>query len=105
VTWTEWRNLFSLEIYCRTGKLQVDGLQGSYGAQRLTIHAMRPEMGSPDTEVVDYPIDDRSWAEEWSHFRDAVVSGDGRELLGDLAAADYAWRTVERAYEVEGWSR
>ena len=26
VSWTEWKNLFSMEIYCRTGKLQVDGL-------------------------------------------------------------------------------
>ena len=26
VSWTEWKNLFSLEIYCRTAKLQVDGL-------------------------------------------------------------------------------
>jgi predicted dehydrogenase len=29
VSWSEWKNLFSMEIYCRTGKLQVDGLQGS----------------------------------------------------------------------------
>ena len=35
VSWTEWKNLFSLEIYCRTAKLQVDGLAGSYGPQRL----------------------------------------------------------------------
>ena len=35
VDWTEWKNIFSLEIYCRTAKLQVDGLAGSYGPQRL----------------------------------------------------------------------
>ena len=26
VSWTEWKNLFSLEIFCRTAKIQVDGL-------------------------------------------------------------------------------
>ena len=26
VSWTEWKNLFSLEIYCASAKLQVDGL-------------------------------------------------------------------------------
>ena len=38
VSWTEWKNLFSLEIYCRTAKIQVDGLVRSYGPQRLTIY-------------------------------------------------------------------
>ena len=28
VSWTEWKNLFSLEIYCRTAKLAVDGPGG-----------------------------------------------------------------------------
>ena len=50
VSWTEWKNLFSLEIYCRTAKLQVDGLARSYGPQRLTRYLMRPELGPPDVE-------------------------------------------------------
>lgn len=98
VTWTEWKNMFALEIYCRTGKLQVDGLAGSYGRQRLTIHAMRPEMGPPDTETIDFPPEDVSWRREWEHFHEAVLAGDERALLGDLAAARYAWEIVEEAY-------
>ena len=102
VTWTEWKNMFSLEIYCRRAKLQVDGLAKSYGPQRLTIHRMLPELGPPETEVVDYPPEDVSWAREWEHFREALIAGDGRELLGDLGAARYAWTCVERAYELGG---
>src|SRR5205823_5892688 len=34
VSCTEWKNLFSLEIYGRGGKLQIDGLGGSYGVER-----------------------------------------------------------------------
>ncbi len=98
VTWTEWKNLFSLEIYCRTAKLQVDGLVRSYGPQRLSIYRMRPELGPPDVEEVVYPDDDVSWRAEWEHFAEAITAGDGRPLLGDLLAARYAWTQIEAAY-------
>jgi predicted dehydrogenase len=105
VTWTEWKNMFSLEIYCRTGKLQVEGLQGSYGSPRLHIYAMRPELGPPDAETIEFGAEDRSWELEWQHLRDAVVAGDftAAELLGDLASARYAWECVERAQELGGY--
>ncbi len=95
VSWTEWKNMFSLEIFCRTAKLQVDGLARSYGAQRLTRYLMRPELGPPDVEVLDYPADDASWAAEWLHFRSAIEAGEAPTL--DSAA--YAWSCVEAAYE------
>lgn len=102
VTWTEWKNLFSLEIYCRTGKLAVEGLARSYGPQRLRVYTMKPELGPPDLEEVAYPAEDVSWVEEWRHFRAALLAGDGRELLGDLTAARYAWSVVEEAYRRAG---
>jgi predicted dehydrogenase len=98
VSWTEWKNLFSLEICCRTAKLQVDGLAGSYGPQTLKVYAMRPELGPPDVEETAFPAVDDSWAAEWEHFRAALVAGDDRPLLGDLASARYAWECVEAAY-------
>lgn len=97
-TWTEWKNMFSLEIYCRTGKLQVDGLAASYGRQRLQVFKMRPEMGPPDVETVEYPHGDESWQAEWEHFAGAVAARDGRALLGDLQDARYAWTIVEASY-------
>jgi predicted dehydrogenase len=98
VSWTEWKNLFSLEIYCRTAKLQIDGLVRSYGPQRLLIHRMSPELGPPETEELRYPAEDSSWAREWGHFAEALLADDGRPLLGDLASAHYAWEQVEGAY-------
>jgi predicted dehydrogenase len=97
VSWTEWKNMFSLEIYCSRAKLAIDGLVRSYGPQRLAIHRMRPELGPPDTETVSYPDRDLSWEREWSHFAAAVHAGDGRPLLGDLESAAYAWKCVEAA--------
>ena len=62
VTWTEWKNLFSLEVYCRDAKLQVDGLVRSYGPQTLRIYRMSPEMGPPALEERSYGTEDLSWA-------------------------------------------
>lgn len=91
--WTEWKNLFSLEIACRGAKLQVDGLAGSYGPQRLTLYRMRPELGPPDVETVEYPAEDESWRREWEAFREAAAT----ERI-DLESALYAWEIVEAAY-------
>jgi predicted dehydrogenase len=98
VSWTEWKNMFSLEIYCLTAKLQVDGLVGSYGPQRLRIYRMGPELGPPAVEEVRYPDTDRTWKAEWEHFAEAIVTADGRPLLGDLHGAHAAWEQVEAAY-------
>jgi predicted dehydrogenase len=102
VSWTEWKNLFSLELYCARAKLQVDGLAGSYGSQRLRIFRMAPQLGPPVLESVVYPAEDRSWRAEWEHFAAAIAARDGRELLGDLDDARYAWSQVEAAYAAEG---
>jgi predicted dehydrogenase len=97
-SWTEWKNLFSLELFCRSAKLQVDGLARSYGAQRLTIYAMGAELGPPEVEVIDFPAGDDSWRREWLELADAIRAGDGRPLSGDLDSALYGWRCIEEAY-------
>jgi predicted dehydrogenase len=98
VSWTEWKNLFSLEIYCRTAKLQVDGLVRSYGPQRLRIYRMGPELGPPEVQEISYPDEDRSWEREWASFREAIAAGEERLLNGNLHDARYAWEQVEAAY-------
>jgi predicted dehydrogenase len=96
VTWTEWKNMFSLEVYCRSAKLVVDGLVRSYGAQSLRIYRMSPELGPPELQELTYGTEDQSWAAEWEHFTKALI--DGGPLLGSLKDALYAWSRVEDAY-------
>jgi predicted dehydrogenase len=96
VSWTEWKNTFSLEVYCRTAKLQVDGLVRSYGAQTLRIYRMSPELGPPSEEEVTFGEDDRSWRDEWAHFKRVLLGKE--QLLGSLDDAYYAWQRVEEAY-------
>ncbi len=72
---TEWKNLFSFEIYGRTGKLHIDGLGGSYGVERLVYYKMLPEMGPPETTAWEYPRGDRSWEIEFAHFLEDIRLG------------------------------
>jgi predicted dehydrogenase len=68
VSCTEWKNMFSLEIYGRDGKISIDGLGGSYGTEKLTLYKMLPEMGPPDTTYWEFPGGDGSWAAETTAF-------------------------------------
>ena len=68
VSCTEWKNLFSFEIYFRHAKLHVEGLGGSYGLERLTYYKMLPEMGPPETVIYEFPRGDDSWAIELNEF-------------------------------------
>ncbi len=87
---TEWKNMFSFEIYGRDGKLQVDGLGGSYGVERLSHYQMKPEMGPPDTTIWEYPGEDTSFKLELSTFIDSVACGvrRGPGLADALAALE-----------------
>ena len=69
---SEWKNTFSFELYGRAGKLQVDGLGGSYGTERLTWYRMLPQMGPPETTIWEYPMADDSWDYEMAQFLEDI---------------------------------
>jgi predicted dehydrogenase len=95
---SEWKNLFSFEVFGRDGKLEIQGLGGSYGVERLIHYRMLPEMGPPDTISWDYPRGDDSWAAELTEFYQDIALG--RQPSPGLADAVAALRVVERIYEV-----
>ena len=68
VSCTEWKNLFSFEIYGKNGKIEINGLGGSYGTEKITLYKMLPEMGPPETLSWEYPFPDRSWELELNEF-------------------------------------
>jgi predicted dehydrogenase len=68
VSCTEWKNLFSFEIYGRDGKLHIEGLGGSYGVERLHHYRMLPGMGPPETTIWEFPRGDDSWRVEIEDF-------------------------------------
>jgi predicted dehydrogenase len=102
VSCTEWKNVFSLEIYGRTGKLQVEGLGGSYGLERLAWYRMLPQMGPPETTIWEYPGQDGSWQVEFAEFLEDIRLG--RQPSAGLAAARVALSVVERVYSASGYA-
>jgi len=93
---TEWKNLFCFEIFGRDGKLQIDGLGGSYGTERLSYYHMLPKMGPPETTMWEYPGEDGSWRAEFDHFIECIRTG--ATPLGGLDDALAALDIVERVY-------
>ncbi|MFC1928288.1 Gfo/Idh/MocA family protein [Chloroflexota bacterium] len=92
-SWTQWKNLFSFEIFGRDGYILVDGLGGSYGTERLIVG--KRDFSRPFTEeVVEFRGEDRSWLDEWQEFifairehREPIGSGfDGLQVLKIVTA-------------------
>jgi predicted dehydrogenase len=102
VSCTEWKNLFSFEIYGTRAKLHVEGLGGSYGVERLAFYRMLPEMGPPETSTWEYPRGDQSWAMEFAEFLEDIRLE--REPAAGLAAARAALAVVEEVYRQSGFT-
>ncbi len=97
VSCTEWKNMFSFEIYGRDGKIDISGLGGSYGVERLAFYKMLPEMGPPETEIYEYPMQDDSWEFEFNEFlRDIELD---RQPDAGLEDAIACLDVIERVYE------
>lgn len=98
---TEWKNTFSFEIYGKSAKLEVSGLGGSYGVERLCYYRMLPEMGPPETTIFEYPMADNSWEREWQEFVDDISAC--RQPRPGIEDAQAALRVIETIYRNSGF--
>jgi len=94
-SWTQWKNLFSFEIFGRDGYLIVEGLGGSYGLERLIWGKRLPQSGPPEERRFEFPGPDVSWEEEWREFVTAIR--EDREPLGN---GYDGWQALRLAYAV-----
>lgn len=70
---TQWRNLFSFEVFGREGYAAVEGLGGSYGVERAVLG--RRDFAAPFSETaIEFRGPDCSWHEEWRNFRAAAAA-------------------------------
>ena len=97
VSCTEWKNMFSFEIYGKTGKLHIEGLGGSYGVERLSLYKMLPQMGPPETTMWEYPFADNSWNLELDEFIRSIEQH--REPQGNISDAKKALDIVRTVYD------
>ncbi len=79
---TNWKNIFSFEVFGETGFLQIEGKGGSYGEEVLTYGRRKPEFGVPDIEVIRFPAKDNSWEREWLNFVRSIA---GKEQMSGAA--------------------
>jgi predicted dehydrogenase len=93
---TEWKNLFSFEIYGKFAKLHIEGLGGSYGVERLYHYQMLPEMGPPETLIHEFPRGDDSWALETRDFVEDIRLG--RQPVPGLREARSVMNVVDTVY-------
>ncbi len=98
VSCTEWKNMFSFEIYCKHAKLSIEGLGGSYGVEKLYYYQMLPQMGPPETTIYEYPMGDNSWRLEFDDVVRAIEAGENTHM-GDVTDAYKTLKIVEKIYE------
>jgi predicted dehydrogenase len=101
VSCTEWKNLFSFEIYTRSAKFEISGLGGSYGVEKLFYYRMLPEMGPPETTIYEYPRGDSSWRLELEAFLEDIRLS--RVPVPGIAEAKKILEIVEQIYRSSGY--
>ena len=97
---TQWKNIFSFEIFGRTGQINIEGLGRSYGVETLKFYKMKPEFGIPDINIYEYPSDDDSWKKELEDFIKDIK--EDRIPNGNL---DDAMKTLKHVFEIYEWSK
>lgn len=98
VSCTEWKNTFSFEIYGKNGKIDINGLGGSYGVERIAFYKMLAQMGPPETYIWEYPMGDDSWEVEFQEFvQDIKAKQHSGPKLQDAHAA---LKIVEEIYRI-----
>ena len=95
-SWTQWKNLFSFEVFGRKGSLSIEGLTGSYCDQRLTIVLRKPTGGPPDIAEEVFTGPDCTWAAEWDDFARGIV--EQRSYLGTPDEGVAAMTTIDALY-------
>jgi predicted dehydrogenase len=102
VSCTEWKNLFSLEIYGRDGKILIEGLGASYGVEKTTFYRMLPQMGPPETAVWEFPGADDSWTLETAAFAQDIRLG--RTPSPSLQECIRTLEIVDQVYKKSGFA-
>ncbi len=103
VSWTQWRNLFSLEVHGRDGYAVASGLGGSYGPETAVVGRRPPGGGVPTEECRSFAAEDRSWELEWADMLEAMATGGAPLADGWQAVRTLEW--VGRLYRAAAEDR
>lgn len=104
-TMTQWRHLFSLEVFLERGYMVLNGLKtssGSYGDEQLTVtknRSVAPAATWEDEEKTIFHVDN-SWTDETNYFLDCVLLN---RLVGTGNTGDAlkVMRIIDKIYTLE----
>lgn len=100
-TMTQWRHLFSLEVFLEKGYMVLNGLKtgsGTYGEELLTVARNRskaPAATWKEEERFDFPVD-TSWASEAEEFYRAMTKD--IQTHGTVRHALEVMKLVDKVY-------
>ena len=97
-SWTQWKNLFKLEIYGTKGSLEINGLGGSYGTETLSISLKTGAGKPPITTKKSFKAKDNSWKHEWLDFVNAVETK--RPPLSNHKESLEVMKTISNLYSL-----
>ena len=102
-TMTQWRHLFSLEVFLEHGYMVLNGLLTSsraYGAEILTLAKNRssgPAVTWADEIITEY-TDNNSWRYETGHFLNAIKN-DTDIMIGNSSDAYKLMKIIDEIYK------
>jgi predicted dehydrogenase len=105
-TMTQWRHLFSLEVFLEKGYMVLNGLRtssGTYGDEILSIAKNRttaPAAVWEDEERITFETDN-SWTSEINHFLNAIEN-DTPVPVGSSADALAVMKLIDQTYKNGG---
>jgi predicted dehydrogenase len=83
-SWTNWKNIFSFEIFGNKGYIKIEGLGGNYGKESFEVAHRNNKSSIPTINNFQYDDGDLSWTLEWKDFKKAIknnnqASGSGED--------------------------
>lgn len=95
-SWTEWKNIFSFEIFMKSAKIELSGLGGSYGQEIFTLYEMPDGLGIPLTSSERFEMLDQSWNSEIQDVVHEIETHSGIGASGEDAMK--ILQIIEQAY-------
>lgn len=104
-TMTQWRHLFSLEVFLERGYMSLNGLKtssGTYGEEVLSVAKNRTTAPAATWEDEERTVfhTDTSWVDETNYFLDAILL-DRPVVTGSSADALKVMRIIDTVYGCE----
>ncbi len=96
---TEWKNKFLFEVFCKYGKIEINGLGKSYGIEKLTVYKMSRNMGIPKKK--QYKFDNSSqlsWKTEINLFYRSLHLK--KNLLPSLSDVYSNLKIINKVYQL-----